>query len=109
MNRAPLMGLSQQTKRGLSSLLVAALLALQAMALLPSLHRLVHYDADNPSHQCAVTLLAQGHINLCAAEPPLVGPPAIIGYAGPLFAEKVLVSTDLQLLPSRGPPSFERV
>lgn len=47
--------------------LVAALLALQllvaALAMSPSLHHLLHHDADAPDHQCAATLLLDGQLD----------------------------------------------
>jgi hypothetical protein len=95
--------LSREAKRGLSALLLGAILLLQSMVALPGLHRLVHYDAASPAHQCAVTMLAHGQVdcsttNVCAIEPPPILTPCA------RLPEGDLVSTDVQLQPNRGPP-----
>jgi hypothetical protein len=86
-------------------LLVGLFLWIQALAVLPALHALVHHDASDPGHECAVTLFAHGQVDasnpvvmiVCAAARPMIGPsiPAVI-----------FVSTDVPLLPGRGPPAF---
>lgn len=47
--------------------IAAALLALHVlvvgMAMSPSLHHLLHQDADSPDHQCAATLLIDGQLD----------------------------------------------
>jgi len=43
-------------------LLMALLLILNVMAAVPALHELVHRDADQADHQCAVTLFAHGNV-----------------------------------------------
>ncbi len=54
-----------------SSLLAAILFAL-GLAASPQLHARVHPDADSPSHECAVTLIATGKYEQADAPPVLI-------------------------------------
>lgn len=44
--------------------LLAARLAILAMAVCPSLHMWLHHDADEPDHQCAVTAVIAGQLDI---------------------------------------------
>lgn len=103
MKLAHLLTLSRQAKRGLSALLLGALLMVQGMVALPGLHRLVHYDAGTPAHQCAVTMLAQGQVDCATTDFCILPPSPVLTRETPL-PEANFVSTDVRLLPSRGPP-----
>ena len=96
---------SRKAKRGLAALCLAVFLLLQAMVVLPGLHALFHSDASDPGHQCAVTLFAHGQIHCPDAAVPVVRPepPALFI---PSRREAGFVSTDVRLLPGRGPPSL---
>jgi hypothetical protein len=95
--------LSRRAKRGVSALLLGTLLLLQSMVALPGLHRLVHYDAGDPAHQCAVTMLAHGQVDSSTTDVCVAGPPPIL-TPGAQLPETHFVFTDIQLQPSRGPP-----
>ena len=47
--------------------LLAAQLAILAMAVCPSLHMWLHHDADGPDHQCAVTAVIAGQLDIFVA------------------------------------------
>ncbi len=91
-------------RQGASALLLGLVLSLQAMAVFPALHALVHPDADDPGHECAVTLFSHGQVDTsCTAAPVLHAPaPLTFSQAPP---EIIFVSADIRLLPSRGPPA----
>jgi hypothetical protein len=54
----------KRTRMGLlaATLLVMHLLAV-SMAMSPTLHHLLHSDADAPDHQCAATLMIDGQVD----------------------------------------------
>jgi len=60
----------------LALLLAGLVLLLDAMAACPKLHELIHHDADQPGHECAVTLFGHGQVDasveIVAANVPLV-------------------------------------
>ncbi|MGP8197918.1 MAG: hypothetical protein ACLQU4_00265 [Limisphaerales bacterium] len=68
------------------------------------MHRLIHKDADDPGHECAITLFCHGQVNVSSAAAPVFCVPA-----GLIFSESrpriVFVSADVRLLPGRGPPA----
>jgi hypothetical protein len=47
--------------------LLAAQLAILALAACPSLHMWLHHDADQPDHQCAVTAVVAGQLDIFVA------------------------------------------
>ena len=63
--------------------LVAILQWATVLAVCPSLHELIHPDADDEHHDCAVTLFLAGQVEQPAVEPILIMGPA-----------RVLVSLD---------------
>lgn len=70
------------------------------------LHRVYHADADDSQHQCAVTLLASGHILA-----PIVGSFLTSSIQGIVLdvrlPEQILRSAaDRRLQPERAPPLF---
>lgn len=90
-------------KGAFSLLCLALFLFLQLLATVPELHRLVHHDADKEDHHCAVTLLAQGNVDLAdTGIPPLV--PSVSVFKNPPVPVSILIVVDYQLLPGRGPP-----
>jgi hypothetical protein len=50
------------------------ILLLDAMAACPALHELIHKDADEADHHCAVTVFAQGKVDSVTCEVPIVIP-----------------------------------
>jgi hypothetical protein len=51
--------------------LIGAFLFANALSVSPQLHERVHPDADQPHHECAVTLIAAGNYHHCSP-PPLI-------------------------------------
>ena len=87
-----------------SALLLGLFLFLQAMVAVPALHTIIHPDACDPDHECAVTLFAHGQVNASAAIAPVFCPPALVVFSE-TFPRIVFVSTDIRLLPGRDPPA----
>jgi len=75
------------------------------MVALPGLHVLFHSDASDPGHQCAVTLFAHGQVHCPEAAVPVVRPEPLAVFVQSR-REAGFVSTDVRLLPGRGPPSL---
>lgn len=97
----------QSLPRRLTGLLALGLFCwLNLLAIVPHLHHDVcGGDSDSAQHECAATLLAQGKVALdspgnLVPTPPL---PFIFAMADDAPA---LISSDLRLAPSRGPPSL---
>jgi len=94
----------RKARGGVSALLLTVLVALQSMVASPALHRLVHIDAASPAHQCAVTMLASGHVDCVDPVISIFSPESILVLeARPPGVD--FVSTDIQLQPNRGPPA----
>jgi hypothetical protein len=87
-----------------AALLLGLFLSLQAMAVFPALHSLVHHDACDPDHECAVTLFSHGQVDASpTALPVFCAPAPLIDRQSP--PRIIFVSADIRLLPSRGPPA----
>ena len=95
---------SRKAKRAHAGLWLGVFLLLQAMVVFPGLHALIHADASDRDHECAVTLFAHGQVHGADAAVPVVRPePAAVFIQS--WREAAFVSTDIPLLPGRGPPS----
>jgi hypothetical protein len=58
----------------LVTLFLAAMLQWAAvLAVCPSLHELVHHDADDEHHDCAVTLFLTGQVEQALTDPIIIG------------------------------------
>jgi hypothetical protein len=87
-----------------SALLLGLFLFLQALSISPALHALVHSDAAEAGHECAVTLFTHGQINASATAVPIVCTATrVIFCQSP--PQAIFVSADVRLLPGRGPPA----
>jgi hypothetical protein len=64
--------------RIVSVLLVAMLHWASVLAVCPSLHELVHHDADDEHHDCAVTLFLAGQVEQPALDPIVLPEPAAL-------------------------------
>jgi hypothetical protein len=61
------------------SLFLAAMLQwATVLAVCPSLHELIHHDADDDHHDCAVTMLLAGQFELPAIDPIVITKPALV-------------------------------
>jgi hypothetical protein len=58
----------------IASLLTGLVLLLNAMAACPSLHELIHKDADTTGHQCAVTLFSHGQVDSATVDVAVAAP-----------------------------------
>ena len=61
-----------------SLLLAAMLLWATVLAVCPSLHELIHHDADDEHHDCAVTMLLAGQLEQPAIDPIIITKPALV-------------------------------
>jgi hypothetical protein len=91
-------------RQGASALMLGVFLSLQALVTFPALHTLVHPDAGDSDHECGVTLFAHGQVNASATTVGVVRAPAQIVFTEAKPAE-IFASTDVPLLPGRGPPA----
>jgi hypothetical protein len=91
-------------KSALAALLVGMVLLLDAMAAAPALHELIHKDADQAGHQCAVTMFAHGKVDSAAGEAPVVLPAALLETT-PQIEFSIITTAIEDLPPGRGPPA----
>jgi hypothetical protein len=91
-------------KSALAALLVGMILWLDAMAACPALHELIHHDADQPGHECAVTIFAHGKVESATIEVPVVAT-AVSIEAAPQIEFPVFGTAIENLPPGRAPPS----
>ncbi|HZM02765.1 MAG TPA: hypothetical protein VFC44_07050 [Candidatus Saccharimonadales bacterium] len=94
----------RKNKQSASGVMLGLILALLTLSAVPALHAMVHPDAAEPGHQCAVTLFSHGQVDVSSTVAPFVSAPAPLIFRQSLPGV-VFVSVDLRLLPSRGPPA----
>ena len=70
----------------------------------PTLHEIIHPDAHDEHHECAITMFAHGHVDLTDGDPILAAPVFREFQAAVLFESAILSSSDYSLLPGRAPP-----
>jgi hypothetical protein len=89
---------------GFAAVMIFLVLLCGTLASNPSLHHLIHKDADAKDHECAVSLFAHGQVNLAGVVPvvsvPFV-PFAVFTFS---FTDLIPDSRDYFLLPGRAPP-----
>lgn len=86
---------------GILSILIILLLNLLAAS--PSLHELLHADAGQPGHQCAVTVFAHGKVDSTTVEVAAVTPTVCLEVFQPGYIS--FISTSVNTLPpGRAPP-----
>jgi hypothetical protein len=95
---------ARAVKSGGAVLCLGVLLLVQTMAAAPAFHAWVHHDANDPNHECAVTLFAHGQVHSPATGVEIAQAPAVLIVLEPARSID-FVSTDVRLLPSRGPPA----
>lgn len=95
----------KSVKSALAFLGVSLVLLLSVLGASPSLHKLLHPDADHADHQCVITLFTKGQITLATAAQCLAI--VIILFGGVvLLAETFQPPTpDYCISSSRAPPS----
>lgn len=90
--------------RWIAGVLVSTILFCSALASNSSLHRLIHRDAGNEHHECAITIFAHGNVNMTDGNPAVVVPVFTELPARDSFQDIALISGDYLLLPGRAPP-----
>jgi ABC-type phosphate/phosphonate transport system substrate-binding protein len=92
-------------KAAIALLLIGLVLLLDAMAACHDLHEKIHKDADQPGHECAVTMFAHGKVDSATVDVPIVGTTAAV-EATPQI-EFSLFSPAIENLPhGRAPPAL---
>jgi hypothetical protein len=94
----------QFSKSLVAVLLVGMVLFVATLASSESLHKLIHSDADEAGHQCAVTLFAHGHVESAACDVPVVLPATFVETT-PHLEFSIFSSTIENLPPGRAPPA----
>jgi len=99
---------SLRTRQGKSVFSLLALLLflfVQALSASSAIHHFIHSDADQPSHQCAATLLSHGQVSLAPVEVSVSRP---VFFVGEIHSPSVpfVVAVEYRLLPERAPPSL---
>jgi hypothetical protein len=89
----------------ISALLVALVLLLDAMVASPGLHELLHADADQAGHECAVTMFLHGQVDSAVVLVAIALPAPPVEFS-PLPAIAVFPTRTDALPPGRGPPSL---
>jgi hypothetical protein len=89
----------------LAVLLMGLVLFVAALASSESLHKLIHHDADEAGHECAVTLFAHGQVDSPVVEVAAIIPVAPVEFL-PLTSVSVVNALVETLPPGRGPPVF---
>lgn len=85
--------------------LILLMLLCCALANNPSLHKLLHHDAEDSGHECAISLFARGQVHFEEAPPIFNAPPFVsFAVATPLPA-LMLEAAEFALLPGRAPPA----
>jgi hypothetical protein len=87
----------------IASLLAGVVLLLDAMAASPSLHELIHKDADKAGHECAVTMFAHGQVDSASVDVPVVVPQTFVETA-PTVTISVFSPAIENLPAGRAPP-----
>ena len=91
-------------KPALAASLVGLILLLNAMAACPALHELIHKDADEADHHCAVTMFMHGQVESTTCDIPVVTPTISIEATSQIKFS--VLSTVIENLPhGRAPPS----
>jgi len=93
----------QDSPSVLASVLIVALLLLHVLAGSVSLHKKVHCDASAPDHQCVVSLISHGQIDLTetAVAVPLQNPVVSDALPSAVFRLELVKHF---LRPGRAPP-----
>jgi len=89
----------------IAALLVALVLLLDAMVACPALHELLHADADQAGHECAVTMFIHGQVDSAVVVVAAVLPAAPVEYS-PVPAIAFFPTRTDALPPGRGPPAI---
>lgn len=100
--------LGQFSKSAIGCLLICLILLLDAMAVCPALHGLIHKDAAQAGHECAVTIFTHGKIDLATVDVPIFVPTTMVAALPPVQFS-VFSSSVQHLPPGRAPPVLPSV
>jgi len=92
-------------KAAFALLLIGLVLLLNAMASAPALHELIHHDASQADHQCAVTLFAHGKVDSAGPAVPVIVP-TVTSATAPHVVLSIYSATIENLPPGRAPPAI---
>lgn len=95
--------LPRRSQAFIALLLIGLVLLLNAMAACPSLHELIHRDAGESGHQCAVTLFAHGQVDSASADVPIAERLTLVETV-PVVETSVFLPTIENLPAGRAPP-----
>ena len=91
-------------KKASASLLIVLVLLLSSLAACPSLHKLIHPDADSAEHTCAITMFAKGQIATADVATGVVGVAVLFGAVALLTETLFLPQATYCFSYGRGPP-----
>ena len=88
--------------------LILALLWLLTLAASPSLHEVVHADADHEDHDCAVTVFLSGGFGQAVAEPIIIRQPEVeFAYFSPgEIQARIVIGPLARSILEHGPPRY---
>ena len=84
--------------------LVGLILLLDAMVACPALHEMIHKDADEADHHCAVTMFAQGKVESAICE-IIIPEPTVLIETAQYFTFSIFSPAIENLPQGRAPPS----
>jgi hypothetical protein len=102
----PHFGLVKATKIAGASFCAALVFGLSLLAACPALHELIHPDACDAGHECAITLFSHGQVHQAVTVVPIVQRSEPVAVFLQTWREASFLSTDIPLLPGRDPPSL---
>lgn len=89
----------------MAAMLLGVFLSVFALTLSETLHRALHDEACEPSHQCAVTMLQSGQVETPVVTiTPVIT--TVVTFVSLPVENKFVPSVDLALPPSCGPPAL---
>jgi len=95
---------NKSVKTGLALLGISIVLLLSVFGASPSLHKLIHHDADSADHHCAITFFTHGKVALASGAQSLAVVIVIFGGVALLADNFIPSSTDYCFSASRAPP-----
>jgi hypothetical protein len=102
--KRPCFSVVKATKIATTVFCLALVLLLSLLAANQSLHRLIHKDADDAGHECAVTLYAHGQV--LHSLPELISALVVLGFVWLMVLPKSVIPSPRAFVfpPGRGPP-----
>jgi hypothetical protein len=93
------------SRAAVASALIAFVLFLSLLAASPALHKLIHADADDADHHCAVTEFIHGQVDTAVVAPLIIGLFALFGGVALLAETFIFPLADYRFSASRAPPA----